>query len=395
MRRPTNDFRISKSKALMFLLGMGVFLAPWYAWSSGGMQPGHLVLAIAIVIALARLLPSTFPEILLACYLVYAAVRESFQVLHSGETAGLLPVLHIFFGYCLYVLTRRVLESHDSFRPMGWWLLGSITFALVAVLVLGTGSVGVDAERAVGTFNNPNQLGYFGVLTASAMLILWVRNGIAQKWLLVALAACIYLCVLSLSKSAMASIALVPLAYVGIASRRSAHGVFAWAICALVLLYLLAEIGVMGSFYISDFAAYNRFINAAQENDSSLAVRGYTVLADASWWQVLFGLSSQTVADLRGGYEVHSTYMAPIASYGLIGGGFFLAFLLIFNYRFIIRFGIFPYLGVVMPMMLYGVAHNGGRTPFFWIFVGIATAACSRWAGALPHASRRSEIAPS
>lgn len=393
MTRSTNALKLSRSGILMFLLGAGVLLAPWYAWSSGGMQPGHFVVALAIMLALHRMSPSTYPETLLASYLIYAATRESLQVLATGEVASLLPVLHILFGYFLYVLTRRVLDSYGSLRPLGWWLVGSVGFALVGVFFLGTASVAVGTERAVGTFNNPNQLGYFGVLIASAVFALWVRESMAQKWMLMVLVVCIYLCLLSLSKSAIASVALVPLAYLGMAFRRSSRGIFAWILFALIGLYIISEIGLLGRVYISDFAAYNRIVNTAQEGDSSLVVRGYTVLADAAWWQVLFGLSSQTVADLRGGYEVHSTYMAPVASYGLVGGGLFLLFLTVFNYRFLTRFGVFPYLGAVMPTMLYGIAHNGGRTPLFWIFLGIATALCSRRSIVSASASSRSEIA--
>lgn len=380
-----HTIKLSRHGILMFLLGVGVLLAPWYAWPSGGMQPAHLILAIAVVVALPHMAPSTFPDLLLVCYLTYAATRESLQALFTAEVVGLLPVLHILFGYCLYMLSRRVLERHGSIVPLGRWLIGSALFALVGVLILGDGSVAVGAERAVGTFNNPNQLGYFGVLVSSTAFILMMRGGMSQRLMLAVLAVCIYLCVLSLSKSAIASVALVPLAYLGIASRRSTRGVFVWMILGMIGLYLLSETGLLGKIYISDFAAYNRLVNAAGEGDSSLAVRGYTVLADAGWWQVLFGLSSQAVADIRGGYEVHSIYMAPIASYGLIGGGLFLAFLVAFNYRIATRFGIFAYLGVVMPMMLYGVAHNGGRTPLFWIFLGVATALCSRSFRA-PHA---------
>lgn len=359
---------------LVFLLGLGVLLAPWYAWSSGGVQPGHIAVALGILFIASRIVPATLPEGLLALYLLYATIRESLQVLFSGEIAGLLPALHVLSGYCIYAFSRRVLEMDGSQRPFARWLMGSIVFAAVGVLVLGTGSLVVGSERAVGTFNNPNQLGYFGVLASSMVFILWMRGCMSQKWMLAAVVICIYLCILSLSKSAIASVALVPLAFFGVAFHRSTGGFFMWATLALVVLYILAEFGVLGNVYISDFAAYNRIVNAARESDSSLAVRGYTVLAEANWWEVLFGLSSQTVADLRGGYEVHSTYMAPVASYGLVGGGVFLAFLMNFNYRFFRRFGMFAYIGVVMPMMLYGIAHNGGRTPLFWIFLGLATA---------------------
>lgn len=373
-----NPIRLTKQGLIKLALGLGVLLAPLYVWPSGGLQPGHLILALGIVVAFSKMRPVTMAESILALYLVYATIRESFEVIYSADIGGLLPALHIMFGYCIYVMTRKALELGRFSRALGWWLLVSTLFAVIGVLILGSGSLSVEAERAVGTFNNPNQLGYFGVLASSIALVLWLQGGMAQKWMLAVLVLCIYLCVLSLSKSAMGSVVMVLLSYFGLVAHRRTRWFIVGCILVLVALYFLADLGVLSGIYVSDFAAYNRIINAAQESDSSLAVRGYTILSDASWWQVLFGLSSEVVADMRGGYEVHSTYMAPIASYGLVGGGIFLAFIAMFNYRFIVRFGLIAYLGVVVPMMLYGIAHNGGRTPLFWVYMGIVAALSSR-----------------
>src|SRR3546814_6767658 len=86
------------------------------------------------------------------------------------------------------------------------WCIAAVFVAAAGVLILGTGGLEAQsAERAIGTFNNPNQLGYFGVLLASIAILLSQRGALEHKYAFVLILICIYLCVVSLSKSAMRS----------------------------------------------------------------------------------------------------------------------------------------------------------------------------------------------
>lgn len=364
---------IERPRLIRILLGVALALTPIYAGSSGGVQPAHLFILLAALWSLHDLLPRKRQEFLLLAYFVYAWFREGFYAITNSTVDGLLPVLHIAFAYIVYCLYRTVFQRHEFLRYGSPWICAATIIALIGVLLLGGGAItGVDIERAIGTFNNANQLGYFGVLIASLALFFWAERAIGTRTALFLVLLCGYLSFLSLSKSAMASVLLVFLALLGMQARRRTKFIAIAAIGLIVIWQLISALGLMPDLYGSDFAAYRRVQGALMESDTSFAVRGYTVLSGASWSDVIFGLGWDGVARLRSGYEVHSTFMAPIAAYGLIGGGLFLAFLIALNIRFAIRRGLFMYIGVLLPSMLYGVAHNGGRTPLFWMLVGAA-----------------------
>lgn len=364
---------IGRPKLTRLLLGVALAITPIYAGSSGGMQPAHIFILLAALWSLRDFLPRRRQEFFLLAYFVYAWFREGFYAINNSTADGLLPVLHIAFAYIVYRLYQVVFQRYEFLRYGSPWISASTIIALSGVLLLGGGAVtGSDIERAIGTFNNANQLGYFGVLSASLVLLFWAERGIGTRLALFLILLCGYLSFLSLSKSAMGSVLLVFLSILGMQARRRTKFIALAAIGVVIIWQIISALGLVPDIYVGDFAAYRRVQGALTESDTSFAVRGYSVLSGASWNDVMFGLGWDGVAGLRAGYEVHSTFMAPIAAYGLVGGGLFLAFLITLNIRFAVRKGIFMYVGVLLPSMLYGVAHNGGRTPLFWMLAGAA-----------------------
>lgn len=376
----------SRRGVVAFFFGFGVALSPVYLGESGGFQLAHIFLLAALVFGLRRIFPLTRIDVLLGCYLAYACVREGLAIIGGAAITTLLPVAQLAFGFCVFLLARASFSDAPALRPLVKWCFVGTAVAVVGVLVLG--SSGLEAEgaaRAIGTFNNPNQLGYFGVLMGSIAILLSQRGVLSQKQAFLLILACTYLCVVSLSKSAMGSAVIIVLAYFAQSfSRRTLQFGFV-VLVVLISLNIALEMGWLRFPALEDFAAYRRIIGAAKENDTSFAVRGYSILDNASWSDVIFGLSSAGVAALRGGYEVHSTYMAPIGAYGLVGGGLFILFLLYLSVSTIGRFGMLGFFGVLLPTLLYGVAHNGGRTALFWCLAGLVAAQGSR----LPERSTR------
>ena len=134
------------------------------------------------------------------------------------------------------------------------------------------------------------------------------------------------------------------------------------------IVFFLTVIALFIIFFskISELGVYNRTINVFNEQDSSLEVRGYTVYFQASFLQSIFGMGPKNIYTIHG-YEVHSTFMMILTSYGIIG---FLTFVLltlfwIFDVKKL--YGIYGVICICGPVLLYGLTHNGIRFSIFYI----------------------------
>jgi O-antigen ligase len=108
---------------------------------------------------------------------------------------------------------------------------------------------------------------------------------------------------------------------------------------------------------------FSRTANVGTEDDDSLAGRGYDRLIQYVQYTLLGageGKFTRFALSKHHG-ELHSTIANILFSYGFIGLLLFISLFLNPKY----------YLGKVLfymsPILLYGLAHNGIRSPLFWI----------------------------
>ena len=111
---------------------------------------------------------------------------------------------------------------------------------------------------------------------------------------------------------------------------------------------------------------FTRFINTLTENDSSLKMRGYFVYFEANFLEAIFGLGPKKINDIQG-YEVHSTFMMILSSYGFIGFSIFSLLMLFWAWDIKKSYGFSGVICVCAPSILYGLTHNGIRFSMFWI----------------------------
>jgi hypothetical protein len=235
--------------------------------------------------------------------------------------------------------------------------------------------------RATGTFNNPNQLGYWSLLVAACYVV--TRGEAKLKWLdVLVLCALAYTAALSLSKAAMLSI-LAMLAFAlwfqGLSTR------LRWAVAATVVFgtaVVLAQPGVLevGDGEGLSSRVVERFEDIGNQKDDSLVQRGY----DRIWLfpeYLFFGAGEGAYERFRTGIatEMHSTFGTILFSYGLPGAALFLFVLWVIFRRAPLR-----HLVYFIPVCLYGITHQGLRFGEFWIFLALVF--CSAHCAAKPSA---------
>lgn len=353
-----------------FLLFLGASILPVYYFSSGGVQPAHMVLALfSGLILLNKGIPLTSWFIAFFSIFMYSFLVEGFYALLHGSPKFLMSSVFFFYN-CLLTSAVYSYVRDNGIAPLVLGIFVAAFLALFTILISGVDlREGGETGRATGTFNNPNQLGYFAVCLLS-LAYLFYRHKSIGYWSAVGLfSISLFLAISSLSKAAMlASFFVIAFALMPVSSL---NALFRWVIVVflggLALLYLY----VNGAF--DDFLFVQRLLAMMEEGDSSLEARGYFALLEGNFAQIAFGLGTQGV-DFIVGHEVHSTLGSVVNNYGFIGLFIFIFLLCIWLYRLKCAYGFAGLICIAGPAMLYGITHNGTRFTIFWILYGASMA---------------------
>jgi hypothetical protein len=269
-------------------------------------------------------------------------------------------------------------------------LIGAILLQLTVVILFPE----FRGIRAIGTFNNPNQLGYWTLLVGACLLTLKSSPASGQSGARIGPFDLALLCALgfiaahSLSKAAMVSFLVLVLAGLW------CQGLGARMKLAVVVLFLAGSISLWES---SDIVqgwlaegwtgrAIDRFEDIGRQGDDSLAGRGY----DRIWEHpeyLLFGAGEGgperflSLAD-----EIHSTFATVLFSYGILGLLLFLGLLWL-----IFRHAERRHLAYSLPVFLYSLTHQGLRFTLFWVFLGLVLARSSYEMRIRPRARQHAE----
>jgi len=352
---------------------VGIALLPIYLWESGSLQISHIALALGCASYIGgNGLRPRFPEKVLAVLALFVFVRESTGALGGVmDVRAFLPPLYMLFNLIVFMTIKMWAATVDNQKLLAYGLLASAAVAASGVFVLGYGlSVDVEGGRAVGTFNNPNQLGYFAVCLYSCAVLLFYGDVLSLRAFLALLLVSAFLVMVSLSKAATvglgASLVCVCFGF-GRPTQRFLYGVFGGTLLLSLAVYLYA------AGYLDGLAVTKRILDIGSDSDDSLAGRGYHVLYQARSWEIFFGLGESGVKEFVG-HELHSTVGSILANYGLIGAGLFVVFLVLWAKRLLNVIGLAGLFVVGAPPMLYGLTHNGIRFTMFWVFLGLSFA---------------------
>ena len=350
----------------------GLSLLPIYLWGSGGVQLSHLAFAAAIALFLVQFnIRLIGAESLLLALAFVVAMRESFSVLEGESPLALMNILYIIFSIGVFNLFRRWLPRNGSLRLSSRGMLFAVAIAVAGVMIKGYGlTVDAEGERAIGTFNNPNQLGYFAVCIFSISGLLYLGRAISPRIMLIMVAGSIFLAVASLSKAAMIGVAFGAL-FIGYASSESKR--------RFVIGSLIGGAVVAGSMilyqsgYLDNLQFVQRLIAIGGDSDDSIAGRGYDAVFEMGATELLIGFGAEGAKSIIG-HEVHSTFASFFINYGVVGGSLFLAFHLAWARRLWRQGGLTTLAVVAAPAMLYGLTHNGSRFTIYWVLLAMSFA---------------------
>jgi hypothetical protein len=357
-----------------------VYLAasPFYVIQSGLPQPADVFMAVIIL----TILTGYFVRIPLhrdlylvaATFLALVAIVNWFWYTQYPHLKFLLSSVFYLYNFAVVVAVLTLAKEFGSsfLAATRAGLIASVLVELVFILFLPE----LRGIRATGTFNNPNQLGYWTLLTGACWLSLKsspasgspdARLSAFDVGLLFAVG---YMAAHSLSKAAMVSF----LALFGIGLCFQGTGIRMKVAIALAL-----AAGVTSLVVSSDLAetlltegltaqVVDRFEGIGEQEDDSLEARGY----DRIWKYpeyLLYGAGEGAYQRFLHDVEMHSTFGTVLFSYGIGGLALFLGLLWMIFRRAELR-----HLAYFLPACLYGITHQGLRFTLLWVFLGLVFA---------------------
>jgi hypothetical protein len=359
--------------------GGRVFLAWWviylvvtpvYIFPSGLPQPADALMALMILVmatGFTMRIPIYHDLYLVgAAFLSWAAVVNWFWWAQYQESKFFLSSVYYAYNFAVMVVVFAL------FRKLGGGFVAATRTALLAAValeLLATFALPnvVRGVRTIGTFNNPNQLGYWTILVASTYLVTLGKDKLKYRDVAV-LCVLAYISTLSLSKAAMGSfiVLLGSAMWLQGASIRAKFVLGSVLGIGAIVFVSMASNGLdqNGAFAL----ALERFQNIGEQKDDSAAGRGY----DRIWLYpqyLLAGAGEGAYDRFAGGNpgnEMHSTFGTVLFSYGVPGIVLFLIMLWVIFRRAPVRSLVY-----FAPVCLYGLTHQGLRASLLWVFLAM------------------------
>jgi hypothetical protein len=344
-----------------------IVLFPIYIMPSGLPQPADVVLLGLAPFVFARWRGSVVVAhrrairalLLFVAYTIISALVWSLWVgeLSFDLKLGFLlsPLIYIYnalafaMGFALYRLRGERLVA-ITVRAT----IVSVLFQLPLSFLLGHHNL----LRSNGLFNNPNQFGYFAVLSASIILIGQRSAKIPTWYSALGLLTCAYIALLSASKAALAATALIMI--VSIITRF--RTVMFASVAAGMLLWLLDPAG--------DVVDHSIERVQTEKSYGFVEERGYDrIFEHPEYWVLGSGEGAyRRYADFGkiGSHELHSSGGTIFFCYGIAGSVVFLWF-----FFQLVRVAQLRQVLVLGPVVAYGLSHQGMRFTLLWILLAL------------------------
>ena len=300
-------------------------------------------------------------------FTIFAVYAMAIEVIYGVFNSSIDDLIHpIFLFYNIFLIAAVysvVIRCGISAVRIG--LFFAVAIALSSIFLIGVSLTELgDEGRPIGTFNNPNQLGYFSVCVLTLTYLLYHLKHLKYWNAIILFFSSLLLSILSLSKAAMISNFLVIL-FVMIPAGRKKSIIFLLVIIPFVLYFMF---NFLDNGLFDGFLFIDRLAGMMDESDSSFAERGYFAFLNGNPMQIFFGMGNANIEKIVT-HEVHSTLGSVINSYGIIGLILFMGVLYNWWRALFLAFGLFSSILLFTPAMMYGISHNGIRFTIFWLFV--------------------------
>jgi hypothetical protein len=365
-------------EGLLKILLVGVFsLLPIYIFSSGGPQLVDLFImpiSIITIIKANKYDRKIAKEILyLLPFMIYVMTVEAiYYLFYSGDNVFIIKIFQISYLFFIFFIFMVLFNKITNEKFIKYIYLGIIISILLALTIKGKSS-GEYKLRISLSFNDPNQLGYFGVILSCFVILLSQyrsKRGIKGKYYLYNIMDAIIL----ISANALVAISLSRSAILGIMFSNfylltRLRKKMVLVIVVIPILVITAILIIKSSFVmelITNPMITSRFSEKSiiERYESGFAQK-MIFLHD---WQILLGSGDGAYNRYPDQHEVHNWFGFILRCYGLIGLSLFSFWLLRMTYlTWHLKGSFWVWIGLIA----YNSCNYGLRFRPFWILVAM------------------------
>ncbi len=348
----------------LFLIGQ-----PFYVVQSGLPQPGDILLIPLFLMTLAgwngRLKLASLPPLrMLLLFTLWVTLVDVGWMIATGDVgltkasfSPLLPLFYMFNAVVVLVIAILYERFGRRFIELSYHLTIWIAVLQVCLSFLHFGS---RVVRGTIFFDNPNQLGYFAMVSACTIAVCHRQLRTSTVYTSIGFVACLYLALLSASKAAVGG-AVVLLVLTLVTDPR---------VMIALGLGTAAVIGMGGPITRAIETTQKRMSEDRYPNSSFFEERGYDRILDHPQYLLIGAGEGATTrfsdGTLIGTHEIHSSAGTILFAYGIPGVFIFLMFLIR-----VVRGASLRASFILFPPLAYTVAHQGLRFTSLWVLFGL------------------------
>ena len=356
-----------------------IILAPLYLFETGLPQPADVLLLGASALATGLFLikrNTQFNRIFVSLALMVGLFSMINMVFYTayGDATFYFSALYYLFNAMAFATTIILFKDNPS-RFIRWTRVAifiAVTLEILWIIAFESKA----GYRETGSFNNPNQLDYWALLTSAVIIILNYGRRIPLPDL-AAILACAFMVVESLSRGAMLSFILIAV------SLLLGRGISVTTKMGLTIIFLLYGLMVIltpptptsntQEISVFDHAIHRLGLNEQAYSPDTYTQRGYdriienplyliTGSGEGAYWRFM---DDATISEWSG-LEIHSGLATILFSYGIFG--FILFGIFIFT---IFHKTPWVFYLTLAAIMSYGLTHQHVRFTGFWIYLGL------------------------
>lgn len=363
------------STPVLFLWGLAVACSPIAGLGPGMPQASHFLLTGFLALLLTTyFVPVRLDRTIMLIGGIWLA-DVFFVNVGNWLATGQHDALFIKSGLFFYPFNFTIMVGTAALAVAAPERFRTITrLGILAAIALEGAALfaGPGGYRTAGTFENPNQLGYWALALSACWLALKGRGDHLELRDGIMLSAATLLCAQSGSRAAAAGMLfLIGLSILWYGIRPKLWPFAAITVVALgIVAYATFD---TWSASLTELTIVDRF--SQQKQHDSFAARGY----DRLWLYPEYlllgageGAFGRFPRSLGGTLEIHSSFATIWFGYGVPGSLLFFTLL----WRVFRPAGL-RMAALAIPLGVYGAAHQGLRWSPLWIFLGIVLA--KRW----------------
>lgn len=345
---------------LIFIF-LGFMLVPYYVFSSGSLQPAHILFLLAYLFHKNKYNIDRVMMLRTSLFFCYCLIVNLIYSIYYVNFSFLIFPINLFYDLIVFFLIVDVLRFNKNLDIKNEFSKVILMIFAIQLLqwMLGFGNYNFF-PRYNGFFNDPNQMAFF-VLCCLAVALSNDRNKITN---LIIVVLGFWLIFITQSRSATIGLVFIFL------SLFIYYSSFLRKYLPVVFLGIIILVYMFLNFYWNDVANiilnsdnFSRFkeVDVSTQSED----RGFDRILNYPEY-LLFGAGQGYYERFNSNLEIHSTWIGFLFYYGVIGLFLFLNFI----YKIFSNLNLYRKFLFLAPLF-YSFSTFGARTVVFWIFLAV------------------------